>query len=177
MSIHKDCNPPRTTSARKCRKSWKEAVMSVYPSLLTLILSRLMIMLAAAWIIATGSPAIAADVAIQGQVRSLDGTPIHMIKVSVYRDLQLVERDYTDAEGKYMISVPAGEPITSQIRYPSDTHQCTGMAPFSSSKFGDREQYFARPAAAESRYNWRRDRRSRRPRRLSVRCNVDGRAN
>lgn len=118
MNIYKNCNPPRTTSARDCRRSWKEAVMSVFPSPLTIILSRLMIMLAAAWIIATGSPAMAADVAIQGQVRSLDGTPIHMIKVSVYRDLQLVERDYTDAEGKYAISVPAGEPIT--VRF--DTH-------------------------------------------------------
>jgi hypothetical protein len=78
----------------------------------------LMIILVAAWSIAAGSSAVAADIEIQGQVRSQEGTPISMIKVSAYRDLQLLGTDYTREDGQYTIWVAAGEPIT--IRF--DTH-------------------------------------------------------
>ena len=58
---------------------------------------------------------MAEDISISGKVQGYDGhdrKPIHMIKVAIYRDRQLVDRVYTDEEGWYMVSVPAGEPIT-----------------------------------------------------------------
>jgi hypothetical protein len=61
---------------------------------------------------------MAEDFSIYGHVRSYEGTPIFMIKVSVYRDKQLVEHGYTNEEGKYALSVPAGEPVA--VRF--DTH-------------------------------------------------------
>jgi hypothetical protein len=63
----------------------------------------LMIILVAAWSIAAGSSAVAADIEIQGQVRSQERTPISMIKVSAYRDLQLLGTDYTREDGQYTI--------------------------------------------------------------------------
>ena len=41
-----------------------------------------------------------------------------MIKVSVYRDTKLLADTYTDNDGRYSVSVPAGEPITVEF----DTH-------------------------------------------------------
>jgi len=61
---------------------------------------------------------MASDFSIYGQVRSYEKTPIFMIKVSVYRDKHLVQDGYTDDQGRYSISVPAGEPIS--VRF--DTH-------------------------------------------------------
>jgi len=61
---------------------------------------------------------MASDFSIYGQVQSYEKTPIFMIKVSVYRDKQLVQHGYTNDEGRYTISVPAGKPIA--VRF--DTH-------------------------------------------------------
>jgi hypothetical protein len=61
---------------------------------------------------------MAADFSIYGQVRSYEGTPIFEIEVSVYRGTRLVAHGFTDEEGRYRISVPAGEPIA--VRF--DTH-------------------------------------------------------
>ena len=61
---------------------------------------------------------MSADISLFGQVRDSDGTPIEMIQVTVYRDTQVVERVYTNTEGKYWVTVPAGAPIT--VRF--DTH-------------------------------------------------------
>jgi hypothetical protein len=41
-----------------------------------------------------------------------------MIQVTVYRDTQVVDRVYTNTEGKYWVTVPAGGPMT--VRF--DTH-------------------------------------------------------
>jgi hypothetical protein len=41
-----------------------------------------------------------------------------MIKVSIYRDRRLVGDGYTEADGRYLISVPAGGPVA--VRF--DTH-------------------------------------------------------
>ena len=56
-------------------------------------------------------------ISLFGQVRGYDGTPIHMIRVTVYRDYE-VTHEYTNEEGKYSISVPPDSPIT--VRF--DTH-------------------------------------------------------
>jgi hypothetical protein len=61
---------------------------------------------------------MAAEISIRGQVRNYAGSPIFMIKVSVYRGARLVEHGYTDDEGYYSLSLPAGEPVT--VRF--DTH-------------------------------------------------------
>jgi hypothetical protein len=61
---------------------------------------------------------LAETMAISGLVRGYDRTPIHMIEVTIYRDTRVVDRVYTDEEGKYEVSVPMGEPIT--VRF--DTH-------------------------------------------------------
>ena len=61
---------------------------------------------------------MAEDISIRGQVRSREGAPIFMIKISVYRDTDLLAHDYTDNDGRYSIQVPAGEPMT--VRF--DTH-------------------------------------------------------
>ena len=55
---------------------------------------------------------MAEEITISGQVRGYDRAPIHMIQVTVYRDMQLVDHVYTDEEGKCRVSVPADEPIT-----------------------------------------------------------------
>jgi hypothetical protein len=61
------------------------------------------------------------NISLFGQVRDYNGTPIRMIRVTIYRDFdpanELVH-DYTNDEGNYSISVPAGGPIT--VRF--DTH-------------------------------------------------------
>jgi hypothetical protein len=61
---------------------------------------------------------MAEDISISGQVRGYNRTPIHMIKVTVYRDQQYVAHVYTNEEGKYEVSTSTGEPIS--IRF--DTH-------------------------------------------------------
>jgi hypothetical protein len=61
---------------------------------------------------------MAEDISIRGQVRSREGAPIFMIKISVYRDTDLLAHDYTDNDGRYSIQVPAAEPMT--VRF--DTH-------------------------------------------------------
>jgi Carboxypeptidase regulatory-like domain len=61
---------------------------------------------------------MSADISLFGQVRDSDGTPIEMIQVTVYRDTQMVDRVYTNTEGKYWVAVPTGAPIT--VRF--DTH-------------------------------------------------------
>jgi hypothetical protein len=53
-----------------------------------------------------------------GRVQGYDGKPIFMIKVSVYRDLELIDKSYTDNDGKYSIEVPEGEMISVLF----DTH-------------------------------------------------------
>jgi hypothetical protein len=60
---------------------------------------------------------MAEDISISGQVRGYNGTPIYMIRVTVYRDYE-VAHEYTSEDGKYRISVPQGAPIT--VRF--DTH-------------------------------------------------------
>ncbi|MGN9796299.1 carboxypeptidase regulatory-like domain-containing protein [Streptomyces sp. OZ13] len=55
-----------------------------------------------------------------GHVRAIDDKkPIFMIKVSVYRgDLSLIDRAYTDEEGRYEVEIPEGETVTVGF----DTH-------------------------------------------------------
>jgi hypothetical protein len=53
-----------------------------------------------------------------GRVQGYDGKPIFMIKVSVYRDLELIDYSYTDNDGKYTIEVPEGQMISVLF----DTH-------------------------------------------------------
>ena len=53
-----------------------------------------------------------------GKVQDYDGEPIFMIKVSVYRDLELIDKSYTDNDGKYSVEVPEGEMISVLF----DTH-------------------------------------------------------
>lgn len=56
---------------------------------------------------------------MHGRVRAvIDKEPIAMIKVSVYRDRTLIEKAYTDDEGRYGVDVPKGELVT--VRF--DTH-------------------------------------------------------
>jgi hypothetical protein len=61
---------------------------------------------------------MAENITISGQLRSYDQTPISMIKVTVYRDQQYLLHEYTNAEGRYKVSVPKGAPLT--VRF--DTH-------------------------------------------------------
>src|SRR5262249_17145147 len=63
------------------------------------------------------------ETSVYGQVRDHEvGTPIRMIRVTIYRDDDMRPRElthaYTNDKGKYSISVPAGAPIT--VRF--DTH-------------------------------------------------------
>ncbi|MFE7278315.1 carboxypeptidase regulatory-like domain-containing protein [Streptomyces sp. NPDC057623] len=54
-----------------------------------------------------------------GQVRAvIDKAPIAMIKVSVYRDRTLLDKTYTNDEGRYSVEVPKGAVVT--VRF--DTH-------------------------------------------------------
>lgn len=60
-----------------------------------------------------------------GHVRTVTKKqPIPMIKVSVYRDLALVEHTYTDTEGRYDLAIPAGDTVT--VRF--DTHETLNNA-------------------------------------------------
>lgn len=59
-----------------------------------------------------------------GQVRGFDGKPIFMIKVSVYSNLRLINKHYTDDEGKYSVEVPEGELISIKF----DTHSTLNNA-------------------------------------------------
>jgi hypothetical protein len=61
------------------------------------------------------------NISISGQVKGYDGKPINMIRVTVYRErdpASEVQREYTDEQGNYQITVPAGGPLT--LRF--DTH-------------------------------------------------------
>lgn len=52
------------------------------------------------------------NISISGQVRGYDMMPIFNIKVSVYDNLQYVQHDYTDKDGKFHLSIHSGRPIT-----------------------------------------------------------------
>jgi hypothetical protein len=58
------------------------------------------------------------NVSVSGMVHSGDGTPIHMIKVTIYRDDREVDHVFTGEDGKYVASVAKGKPIA--VRF--DTH-------------------------------------------------------
>ena len=61
------------------------------------------------------------DISVFGRVRDYGGNAVRMIRVTVYRDsdpASELAREYTNDEGNYSISVPAGAPIT--VRF--DTH-------------------------------------------------------
>ena len=58
------------------------------------------------------------EISIRGQVRSHNGSPISMIKVSVYRGDEFIAKEYSNDAGHYAISLAAGEPVT--VRF--DTH-------------------------------------------------------
>jgi hypothetical protein len=55
---------------------------------------------------------LAEAMSISGVVRGYDQKPIHMIKVTVYRDTRVVDHGYTNEAGTYEMSVPTGDPIT-----------------------------------------------------------------
>jgi hypothetical protein len=74
--------------------------------------------LASVLFLAVAGPALAENVSLSGQVRGYNGNPIEQIEVTVYHDRSPVTHVYTDAEGKYSVAVPTGEPIT--VRF--DTH-------------------------------------------------------
>ncbi|MGW1615949.1 carboxypeptidase regulatory-like domain-containing protein [Streptomyces sp. NPDC002285] len=60
-----------------------------------------------------------------GQVNAITTQqPIAMIKVSVYRDLTLVEHTFTDTEGRYDLTISAGDVVT--VRF--DTHETLNNA-------------------------------------------------
>src|SRR5215207_4873803 len=58
------------------------------------------------------------DVSVSGMVQTGDGAPIHMIKVTIYREDREVAHAFTEEGGKYVMSVAKGKPIT--VRF--DTH-------------------------------------------------------
>ncbi len=58
------------------------------------------------------------DVSVSGMVQTGDGAPIYMIKVTIYREDREVAHAFTGENGKYVMSVAKGKPIT--IRF--DTH-------------------------------------------------------
>lgn len=59
-----------------------------------------------------------------GKVQGYDGKPIFMIKVSVYQDLKLIRKSYTDNDGKYSVEVGEGEIISVLF----DTHHSLNNA-------------------------------------------------
>ena len=71
-----------------------------------------LIMLLVTLISTTINTAWANDISVFGQVQSYSGVPIFMIKVSVYRDMRLIGKEYTDEKGHYVVQVAPGEPIT-----------------------------------------------------------------
>ena len=79
---------------------------------------KLIASLAVLFVVASPGFAIAADISVYGQVQDHSGNPIFLIKVSVYRENTLVANDYTGEDGKYLLTMPAGEPIA--VRF--DTH-------------------------------------------------------
>jgi hypothetical protein len=62
--------------------------------------------------------ACAEDVIIHGIVRTTTSQPIFMIKVSVYQDTRLLNKVYTDDEGRYEVAVPSGQMLAILF----DTH-------------------------------------------------------
>jgi hypothetical protein len=64
------------------------------------------------------------DITVSGVVRDYDGVPIHVIKVSIYRDTDFVEKAYTDESGRYMMTIPSGDPVTIWF----DTHPTLNQA-------------------------------------------------
>lgn len=59
-----------------------------------------------------------------GKVQGYDGKPIVTIKVSVYQDLKLINKSYTDNDGKYSVEVREGEMISVLF----DTHDSLNNA-------------------------------------------------
>ncbi|MCS6595210.1 hypothetical protein [Bacillus cereus] len=51
-------------------------------------------------------------ISISGWVHDYDMKPIYNIKVSAYDNLQYVDHQYTDMNGKYHLSITCGKPIT-----------------------------------------------------------------
>jgi hypothetical protein len=60
----------------------------------------------------------AENVSISGMVQSGNGAPVHMIKVTIYRDDRELDHAFTGEDGKYAVSVATGKPVT--VRF--DTH-------------------------------------------------------
>src|SRR3954451_6802033 len=92
------------------------------------------------------------DVSVSGIVQTGDGAPIHMIKVTIYREDREVAHAFTGENGKYVMSVAKGKPIT--IRF--DTHYSLNNAGMASVGGGQRISYGrrsggSRPAARRSR--------------------------
>jgi hypothetical protein len=61
------------------------------------------------------------NVSISGQVKGYEGKPINMIRVTLYRESDPaveVQREYTNEQGNYQITAPAGGLVT--LRF--DTH-------------------------------------------------------
>jgi hypothetical protein len=52
----------------------------------------------------------AESASISGMVQSGNGVPIHMIKVTIYRDDREVDHAFTGEDGKYDVSVAKGSP-------------------------------------------------------------------
>jgi hypothetical protein len=81
-------------------------------------LSRLLLVCAAMLLATAGSSAFAEDISISGVVRTNRDVPIHMIKVTIYRDDRELLHAFTGEDGKYKVAVPKGKPVT--VRF--DTH-------------------------------------------------------
>jgi len=67
---------------------------------------------------ASNSSAFAEDISIYGVVHTNGDIPIHMIEVTIYRDDDELSHTFTGEDGKYVVSVPKGKPVT--VRF--DTH-------------------------------------------------------
>jgi hypothetical protein len=64
------------------------------------------------------------NISISGTVEDYDGVPINMIKVSIYRNTDFVEKAYTNESGRYEINIPASNPVTVWF----DTHPTLNQA-------------------------------------------------
>ena len=79
---------------------------------------RLFIACGAALIVTTTGSALAEDISISGRVHTNRDIPVHMIKITVYRNDREVRHVFTGEDGKYAVSVPNGTPVA--VRF--DTH-------------------------------------------------------